>query len=301
MEHQAALRSVPVIAAPGDPVALADLATELGLDAVVLDHYELPSDTGAALRHRGIVVLAVRDSSWGSGQEADLTLDQNAHAVPDPTLPAATEQLTGLRYAVFRDQVLRHRGSRPDHAGPPRALVFFGGTDAYDAAPVVVPLLVGSGAPVEVVVVTPKARTAEMLIALPVGADQHVSVRGPVDELAELAVTCDFAVSAGGTAVWELVCLGVPSAVVSVTDNQDHVVNALEAQGLALPLGKLSTIRSSPSASAEAGLQLRRLAADPQLRLDLAQCGPALVDGLGRERVADALLKRVAAGPARQP
>jgi spore coat polysaccharide biosynthesis predicted glycosyltransferase SpsG len=295
LEDQVRLRKLPVVDGPADPDALAGVAVDLGADGVVLDGYHLDTRCGAALRRRGLAVLSIVDDTFGGGQEADVYLDQNfgAQAADVP----AGAQLLGLRYALFRDEVLRQRRSPglPAPAGTPRVLAVFGGSDPYAAAPVVVPLLTAGGRPVHVLAVAARGEVAEALRRVPTGPGQRVEVVAPTPDLAALAATCDFAVTAAGSSVWEFLCLGVPAAVVCVVDNQGPGYDAVAAAGLAEPLGHLSELRDRADARGAAATVLDRLLDDEDRRAALALKGMALVDGAGRSRVADALLSVVMA------
>ncbi|GAA3528240.1 UDP-2,4-diacetamido-2,4,6-trideoxy-beta-L-altropyranose hydrolase [Nonomuraea rosea] len=266
-------RGLPLSAAPSAPVRLAALACELRLDAVVLDSYDLPPGTGAALRKAGLPVLAVIDGD-PLGQEADLYLDQNLGAERrpfDPPAPAAT-RLAGARYALLRDSV-RRRGREPRREPVPRVLCFFGGTDSAGVAPAWAGALVATGRPFEATVVSPA----------PFAADGPITVIPPTDRLPELMAGADLVVTAAGSAIWELLYLGVPTALSWVADNQLIGYEELVGRGAAAGLGR------APDAAA-VGV-LARLLADPAAREEHGRRGGGLVDGRGRERVADALLR----------
>lgn len=279
------------LSAPADLVAQAH---DLGLAAVVLDGYHLDAGAGRALRQAGITVLAVVDGPFGADQEADLYLDQNLGASALPGLPAGSRMLAGLEYALFREQVTRRRPSlaaQPVPEGRPvRVLAVFGGTDAFAAAPVVVPLLLSTGAPLHVVAVAARPATAAELRGLPLADGQTLEVVAPVADLAGLAVGCDAAVSAAGSSVWEMLCLGVPLALVCVVDNQEVGYRRVVSEDVVAPLGRLADLRHSGPARRVAVESLRRLVSDAAHRARMRRRGMELVDGRGRERVADALL-----------
>ncbi len=293
LTEQVALRGLPVIAAPADPDDLARLAQTLHLDAVVLDGYHLDPRCGTALLARGLTVLALLDATYGGAQEADLYLDHNLGARPDSGRNGAV-QLLGLRYALFRDEVLRHR--RDAAAGPestPRVLAVFGGTDPYAAAPVVVALLISTGRPVHVVAVAASPELAQALDELPTGPGQTIEVVSPRPQLAALAATCDLAVTAAGSSVWEFLYMGLPAALVCVVDNQTVGYDVVASEGVAEPLGHLADLRDDPRAREAAVAMLARLLDDPDRRAALSQAGTTIVDGRGRSRVVDALISAI--------
>lgn len=293
VEEQVRERSIAVVPPSHDPDELVDQCRDLGLDAVVLDGYDLDTLTGERLQAAGLRVLALVDGPFGERQRADLYLDQNLGAEPLPSLPPGAQMLTGLDYALFRDQVVSRRAAGAERGGsgaPPRVLAVFGGTDPYAAAPVVVPLLLETGMPVHVLAIAARPEIAEQLRGLACQPGQRVEVIDPVHDLAGVAVTCDAAVSAAGSSVWELLCIGVPSALVAVADNQEVGYQQVVAKDVIAPLGRLGELRASAAARAAAVAALGRLVGDPAYRAVLRDHGMRLLDGRGRERVADALL-----------
>ncbi|MEO5744808.1 MAG: hypothetical protein ABIQ53_09510 [Terracoccus sp.] len=291
LERQVAARGVSVVAAPDEPEALAGLVVRLGLDAVVLDGYHLDPRLGGSVRARGVTVLAISDGPFGAGQDADVALDPNLGAAAEVGRDGTF--LAGLDYALFRDQVLEQRRSPTDAAprdrSPLRVLAVFGGTDAHAAAPVVVPMLLATGRPVEVVAVAAHPEIAQQLRALEVGAGQSIVVVPPVDDLASLAVTCDLAVTASGSSVWEFFCLGLPAALVCVTENQVVGYDAVTAAGAAIGIGSLSALRKDHVQRSAGVRALTDLVTNPRLRASLANRGQELIDGRGRQRVVDVL------------
>ncbi|GAA3227349.1 hypothetical protein [Actinocorallia longicatena] len=280
LELMAAL-GVPLVAAPDEPERLAGLAVRLGLDRVVVDSYETDPGCCAALREAGIVVLAIVDDTL-RGQHADLYLDQNLGAEDRPVaLPEGSTRLAGTSFVLLRDSVRRLRPERPrTHTpGRPGVLCFLGGTDATQAAPEVAARVLATGAPVDAMVVAVTDEIAERVAALRTGPGQTVTPIRPHPELPAVAAAADLVIGAAGTTTWELLCLGVPMALVMVAENQRLGYDAVVARGLAAGL-----------AEPDAPEELLRLLTDPGAREVLARRGHGLVDGRGRERVADALL-----------
>jgi spore coat polysaccharide biosynthesis predicted glycosyltransferase SpsG len=154
-----------------------------------------------------------------------------------------------------------------------------------------VPLVLAGGAPVAVTAVAARPEVAEAMHALPTGAGQRVRAVPPADDLPAWVRQFDLVVSASGTSVWELLCLGAPTAVVSVAPNQHAGYQQVVGRGLAAPLGALQQLQHDPGARRAASEVLTRLLTDSGARRVLARAGPAEVDGRGRERVADVLLE----------
>ena len=111
-----------------------------------------------------------------------------------------------------------------------------GGTDPVGLAAAAVKLLASTGRALEVTVIAvgenaERARAAAHVSAL------SLSILAPVDDLAAMMSGQDLVVSAAGTSVWELCCIGVPMALVWAVDNQLDGYDRMVASGAAVGLG----------------------------------------------------------------
>lgn len=273
---------------PATESKVLEVVEKMKPDAVIVDSYSLPLSTYVALRRRAITLcLADGDTAQLDG---DLVIDQNIGAEADPwPVPEGGVRLAGVSYALMRDEVLDAR-AMPDRAPAetPSVLAFFGGTDAFGAAPVVASILRGTGRPFRLTVVGATRELREELEALVPLPGQSIEVMEPREDLASEVRRADLVVSAAGSSSWELLCLGAACAFVRVADNQTQGYSRIAALGLAASLGSLSELRRDPGPATGT---LAHLLQDPSERARMAQAGQALIDGRGRERVADALLR----------
>jgi spore coat polysaccharide biosynthesis predicted glycosyltransferase SpsG len=292
-EEQIARRGIAVEPAVQSPEEHVALFKRLRLDAVVFDSYDLDAAVYPSVRATGLPTLAIVDGDF-RGAEADVLVDQNLAAeLDDPQLPPDTVRLAGLQYVMLRDEILAHRPSTPSvdrHRDVPQVFAFFGGTDAFGAGPYVARALAATGQAFEATVVAPSPDLAARLAAVDLQPHQRLDVIGPTDQLAARVRAADLTISASGTSTWELLCLGATAALVCVVDNQVMGYERAVGTGAAAGLGLLSVLQHDSSA---ADRTLKRLLSDADERARLARAGWDLVDGRGRERVADALLQLI--------
>lgn len=285
--EQLASRALPHVPPPTGPRGMLRLVDETGPALVVVDSYRLPAEVYATVRATGVPLVALVDGD-PEGREADVYVNQNLGGEQRPAgiAPEAT-WLGGVGYALMRDEILRPATAPAPRPGDrPRVLAFFGGTDPFGAAPVVAGLLVRTGLPFEAVVVAASASLADRVRAVEPGPGQDLVVVPPLSRLASAVRDADAVVSAAGTSVWELLCLGAASAVVQVADNQRAGYEAVTAGGAALGLGHLDRLSTDPAAGRTAAVLL----GDPVRREQLRRRARATVDGRGRRRVVDAAL-----------
>lgn len=278
---------IDLLPTPDTEDMLVEQAQSLNAAGVILDRYDLPSSFGRALREAGIPVMAMVDDGFGAAQDADLYVDQNPG-----TTPRAHDDdqraVAGASFTMFRDDVLALRGNSRELPETPARTVFavFGGTDPMGAAQVVIPLLLACGDPINVRVISTSVRVEDFSP----NTGQSIEVIEPTSDWLAMARESDLVVTASGSSVWELLCLGVPIAVVCVADNQRPGYDLVIAEGLAAPGGELTALRSDSAACEASTAALHHTIADGALRKARAIRGQELLDGRGRARVADALM-----------
>jgi spore coat polysaccharide biosynthesis predicted glycosyltransferase SpsG len=90
----------------------------------------------------------------------------------------------------------------------------------------------------------------------------------------------DFAIGAGGATTWERCCMGLPSIVISIAENQRPACEALSADKLIDYLGQVGQV--TPDLIRDRVLLLLKT---PYLLRHLTERGMELVDGKGAERI----------------
>ncbi|MBF0256936.1 MAG: hypothetical protein HQL47_10880 [Gammaproteobacteria bacterium] len=94
----------------------------------------------------------------------------------------------------------------------------------------------------------------------------------------------DFAIGAGGATTWERCCLGLPSLVVSIAENQRPACEALAEAGVIAYLGHHDVVTAQHLRHA-----IDALRSDAGRRQGLASASADLVDGEGARRVVAAM------------
>jgi UDP-2,4-diacetamido-2,4,6-trideoxy-beta-L-altropyranose hydrolase len=103
-------------------------------------------------------------------------------------------------------------------------------------------------------------------------------------DMAEVMEWSDLAISAGGTTIWELAFMGVPTLAITRGEQERMLMNIAAAREIAIDLGMSQSIDSAKIKKA-----LESLARDPHRRLKMSKAGPALIDGRGAARVVSAM------------
>ena len=117
-----------------------------------------------------------------------------------------------------------------------------------------------------------------------VETEDNVQLHFGLPSLAPLMAKADIAIGAGGATSWERCCLGLPSLIVTLAENQVSIASELDSKGLAKWLGDQEMVGESELASA-----LREMLGVGVVQTCSERCR-LLVDGKGAARVCGVML-----------
>jgi len=259
------------------------------LDWLIVDHYALDHRWESALRsvcNRMMVIDDLADRR----HDCDLLLDQNYGSSAERyagLVPAECTQLHGPEFALLKPVYAKRRAEQRVRSGKIEGvLIYFGGGadpmnlngmalrafQAPELTKIELDIVVGSG-----------YAHKEELETVAVMRDR-TRIHTQLPDLSELMVNADLAIGAGGATTWERCCLGLPSIVISIADNQRPACETSAVDDLIQYLGRVDNI--TPEVIRE---QVRGLLGKPKRLRELSENGMKLVDGNGVGKVTDAL------------
>ncbi|SFM98371.1 UDP-2,4-diacetamido-2,4,6-trideoxy-beta-L-altropyranose hydrolase [Formivibrio citricus] len=258
-------------------------------DWLIIDHYGCDADWEACQRPYAGRILVIDDQA-DRKHDCDGLLDQNLHHDPaaryQSLVSPLCHMLLGPSYALLAERFVQFRMQRNPSGAVQNVLVSFGGSDPTGETLKLLPefvlalpdlhwhAVVGGLCPQLAEI----RRLGETHAALTVHAD--------IDYMPELMQTCDLFVGAGGATTWERACLGLPSIVAAVSDNQEALSDSFARTGAQIYLGRASGLQAEQWIHA-----IRMLCQDDAMRSCLCAKSMACVDGYGVRRVADFLME----------
>lgn len=262
-------------------------------DLVILDHYGLGLRWQRAFRAHGRLFLAIDDIGTRDF-DTDILLDQNLSsdnwAAYDSRVSKETVRLLGPRFALLREEFrsLRERERAFPEAPPYSALVFYGGSDLAGCTMQAIHALESVEAVAQVAVVVGSSNPRAGEIKDFCSSRPRFQFHMDVGDMARLVCGADVAFGAGGSSIWERACLGIPSLVTILADNQAGVATAAEKAGLLAVAGEaerldVNQLRQKAEAFLNGGALL----------LQQRMQGMRAVDGLGAARMAAYLKARL--------
>jgi len=272
----------------GSHATLAEVLMSSGVASgavLVVDHYGVGTQEVSACRAILDQVVVVDDLAAGP-HDCDLLLNQNVLGDDNPYLaliPIHAKVLLGPQFAMLRPAFAALRPAalaRRSSAQLKRIFISFGLTDVGGWALKCATVLAESDFKIDIAV----GGSAPTIPALRDLASRHENVTLHVDarDLPEIMAAADLAIGAGGSNSWERCCLGLPSLIGVVAENQRTIALALEAASAA----RLFMEQDIPDLTEIA----HAIGSRPDALKSMEEKASAICDGHGAERVAEAIL-----------
>lgn len=273
-----------------DAIESLRLIRNRSVNRVILDHYDLSLDW-EELIGRQVDDLTVIDDFTHRQHHCDLLLNQNLVPPNDESYSisanGAAHALIGPKYALLQHQYALLRLIRSiEDSNVKRISVFMGGSDPDNVTELALRSLVSmemTNIAIDVVIGSANPHRTQLLSRF--GDNQSITFHSNLSSLAPLFNESDLAVGAGGTTNWERMCLGVPSIVMDIAENQREICVELARAGLIEHIGSSHTILPINIQNA-----IEKLFSNVNLRKQYSWKGQVTVDGLGANRVVESLM-----------
>jgi len=250
------------------------------IDILVFDHYGRDANLEGVCRPF-VDRIVVIDDLADRQHDCDVLVDSNAisRMAYRTLLPANCLVLIGPAFAPLAPEFRRVRPkamARRDGRPVERVLVSFGQIDAGNASELALDALEAAGFAGKIDVALGSA--APHFATIKKRTNSRIQLHIDVSNMAELMANVDLALGAGGTTSWERCCLGLPSLLVELANNQRGVIQLIEKKGAGISLGSIEKLSVE-----RIGVALSE-AANKTTLLRMAKAGTALVDGRGSDR-----------------
>lgn len=251
-----------------------------GCDLLIVDHYGLDRTYEEACRRFARRILVIDDLP-DRVHDADILVDPTPGRTAterERHVPAASIRLVGPSFAPLRPDLVAMRFRDRKTQATPRLLVSFGGTDPDNATGRFLAALAAKpldGWAADIMLGRGARHVAEVVEAVE-RANGNIRLHLDSPDVATLLAQSDLAIGAGGVSALERCCIGLPSVILVLAENQrDSAAFVSEAGAAALA----SDIEAAATA-------VHMLAFNAESRTRMAAAGTALCDGRGAQRIA---------------
>ncbi|MFJ1338375.1 UDP-2,4-diacetamido-2,4,6-trideoxy-beta-L-altropyranose hydrolase [Pseudomonas caricapapayae] len=269
-----------------DSASCSEILARIAPDWLVVDHYALDVEWESSLRKYFSRLLVIDDLA-NRRHECDLLVDQNlGHTTSDyaSLVNVSCDLLIGTQYALLRPEFAKFREislSRRRVSQLQHILITMGGVDPFNATGTTLDALKSCSLPHDCsisVIMGLKAPFLADVVGLAGQMPWPTEVFSNVADMGERMAAADLVIGAAGSTSWERCCLGVPTIMVVLADNQVSGACALSQSGSAKLIKDAGEIPGQlPSA-------LQSLSFDGALK-KMSDSASQIVDGLGVQRV----------------
>lgn len=270
-----------------DALQCVPLLQQLKPNWLIIDHYAIDCSWQSILKpyYKKLMVI---DDLADRHHECDVLLDQNlGRKVSDyrELVPVNARLLLGTDFALLRPEFTRWRDFSLKRRVKPELkhlLITMGGIDTNNVTGSVLTVLKDCALPSDLKITVVMGGAAPWLEQVKQQAAQMpnaTEVRVNVTNMAEITAHSDLAIGAAGSTSWERCCLGLPTLMVVLADNQQIIANALERTNAAYLIGdQAAIVNQLPVLMNQAILSSTQLTA-------MSHAASAIVDGTGVERI----------------
>lgn len=254
---------------------------------LIVDHYGVDISWESPLREFVGNIMIIDDLA-NRQHDCDILLDQNYNddSRYRALVPHDCIQLLGPDYALLRPQFLETQTKMGCcRTEVKRIFIFMGGVDPDNATGKslrAIKMLNIPGLAVDVVIgpANPYRSEIEKLAS----GMSNTTCHFKVENMAELMAAADIGIGAGGSTTWERCCLGLPTVVMVLSDNQKPVAQHLDKMGALINLGLCAGVTENDIKAA-----VEELINNYDKRRNVSCKGQSIVDCRGIEKVASAI------------
>lgn len=275
-----------------DAQACIPILAGLHPDWLIVDHYALDARWERALKPHHCKLMVIDDLA-DRPHDCNLLLDQTFGRAADDYrawVPSHCQLLCGSQYALLRPEFAALRPYSLQRRTQPalrELLINMGGVDKDNVTGQVLQALNACPPPANCRITVVMGATAPWLDAVRNQAQEMcrpTRVLAGVGNMAQLMADSDLAIGAAGTTAWERCCLGLPSIMLILADNQRTVARGLTSAGAALVIDEAREI------AGQLAELLEPLIRQPATLLNMSQSAMGITDGNGAETIAQFLL-----------
>jgi len=257
----------------------------LSCDLLIVDHYGLGVVWESALEKFCNSIFVIDDLA-SRNHICNILLDQTygrTIASYGERVANGTRIICGSDFALLRPEFTGYRSEslrkREQCQNPKNIFISLGGADPGNLTLAILKNIAISSNEKEVILAVSSNFPGLRRLRKYQETVTWLRIECDVKNMAEHMLWADLAIGSGGVTSWERCCMGLPSVVIQIANNQASVIKALEMKGAAIVIEEPSDI---PSA-------ILRLI-DTSTYQDMAKKAFSLCDGLGVTRVVKHLI-----------
>ncbi len=213
------------------------------IDWIIIDHYAIDEQWTKCIkksksRYLKESKIFIIDDLINRHFDADIILNQNFYGeykndLYNNLVPKGCRQFIGPKFALIGNEYKDLRKNFISRKKISRVLIFFGGVDRKNHTVNIIKQIIDINLPEIIfdVVIGEQNKNYEEIKTL-IKKFKNFRLYVQINSLANLIFKSDLYIGSAGTTNWERACLGLPSIVKSISNDQNNIIKNLERAGL---------------------------------------------------------------------
>lgn len=254
------------------------------IDWVVTDHYKVNSKYIKEIKDNGFKVLSIDDTAQ-IYYPSNVVVNQNVGSEKlEFDADNNTRFLLGPKYVMLREELLR-KNEKNVRKDVKKILVTLGGMNYRNLALQVLETLTEIIEDnIEMIVVFGPLNKIDEEFQSKINEEFKYNFRfvfSP-ENMSDLYLESDIAISAGGSSCYELAYFGIPNIIITIAENQLNIAKELDKKNVSVYLGRKENFSSKKLSES-----ILELINDNSLRKKMRTNGMSLVGGGGKKRIVE--------------
>lgn len=274
-----------------DSKFLIDTVLNEDISWVIIDGYVFKEDYYDYLRRNNLNFLIFDDDGNLDHYNSNIVLNQNLHGKSkwySSKKEDFTKLLIGTNYVLLRNEFLKYINyQKVIKINAKNILITLGGSDVNNYSLELLKVLNELNVDnlnVKVILGANNKHEEEIINYLKT-VNFNGSILKNISNMPEIMEWADIAFSSGGTTVWELAFMGVPTIVGATSYVEEVLLDGLNENDLFITIGKLENLDKD-----ELKIIFNNLIMDKELRMKMSHDGQKFIDGYGSKRVVDEMV-----------
>lgn len=262
-----------------------DIISKEPVDWLIIDHYEIDRRWETEFRNKFPKTKIMVIDDLVRSHDCDLLLDQTYGRTADeyrPVVPENTQLCLGTEFALLRDDFSRLRAEASKADGEScHVLVTLGGGNQGKPLRVIGKALRELSKKYEFTATVITGDVPDLHLEDYKALGQNIELISFSNNIAAEMTRADFVIGAGGGTSWERCCLGLPTVVLTIADNQIEIAKILNDKEAGF---------SVATEQNEIAKAVETLLTNPELLARISKNAASLCDGKGVIRVINTIL-----------
>ena len=254
---------------------------------MLVDHYGIDQRWESKIRNH-VEKIVVIDDLANRKHDCDILIDQNFYENTinryRGLVPKNCVQMAGPKYTLLRPEftIVRKKLKRKNKLK--RILISFGGSDPTNETSKAIRGLNLLDLQYKIDVVVGNSNPNKNSIKRLCSSIPSISFHYQISNMAEIMANADLAIGGGGSMTWERCCMGLPTIVAILSENQHQLTEEVAKIGCVINLGQAVYLRPEDYANAIKGIDVKTIQ-------NMSRKCLRLVDGNGARRVTNKIFQ----------